>query len=94
MKEQTVLQCARCLTHTPLIETESQESILEAIEANKRCKHCNHYAMLCFDSRIIVTGKSWKVYYASRNKNRSREHARATVRLPIDENARPLLVRA
>jgi len=80
MKEQTVLQCARCLTHTPLIETELQESIMEAIAANKRCKHCNHYVMLCFDSRIVATGMMWRKHYASKVRTRNKQDGQGTVR--------------
>lgn len=80
MSEQTILQCARCLTHTPLIETCTQESILEAIAANASCKNCGWHVMLCFDSRTVVTGRPWRKYYASQVRNRGKQDRQGTSR--------------
>lgn len=67
MKEQTVLQCARCLSHTPLIETDTAESIMEAIAKHKHCGVCGSRAMLCYSSKMVPVGKGKKLSWRSAN---------------------------
>ncbi len=67
MKEITVLQCSRCFTHTPLIETDNQESIIEAIKRHSRCDNCGRYAMLCYESKPVMNSKPKKLSWRSAN---------------------------
>lgn len=79
MKEQTILRCGRCLSHTPLIETDTAESIMEAIAKHKHCGVCGSRAMLCFSSKIVPVGKGKVLSWKSANApaiNRSK-HKRA-----------------
>jgi len=67
MKERTILQCAKCLSHTPLIETDTSESIAEAIAKHKHCGMCGHHVMLCFNSVQVLVGKGKKLSWRSAN---------------------------
>jgi len=68
MKERTILQCAKCLSHTPLIETDTSESIAEAIAKHKHCGMCGHHVMLCFNSVQVLVGKGKKLSWRSANE--------------------------
>lgn len=83
MKEQTILQCAKCLNHTTLIETDTQESIMKAIDKHKHCGMCGHNVMLCFDSRMVKVGKgkqlSWRSANAARTSKPTKRRRNKTV---------------